>query len=74
MIFFKILISILLSAQVPSQRHSTASSQLPSISTTEPTPETPKPSPNIHSRQASSSSCTSSVGNLGSPKPEKRQG
>lgn len=26
-----------------------------------------------HSRQASSSSCTSSVGNLGSPKPEKRQ-
>lgn len=25
-----------------------------------------------HSRQASSSSCTSSVGNLGSPKPEKR--
>lgn len=28
----------------------------------------------IHSRQASSSSCTSSVGNLvGSPKPEKRQ-
>lgn len=29
---------------------------------------------NIHSRQASSSSCTSSVGNnIGSPKPEKRQ-
>jgi len=28
---------------------------------------------NVHSRQASSSSCTSSVGNLGSPKPEKRQ-
>jgi hypothetical protein len=27
----------------------------------------------IHSRQASSSSCTSSVGNIGSPKPEKRQ-
>lgn len=27
----------------------------------------------VHSRQASSSSCTSSVGNLGSPKPEKRQ-
>lgn len=27
----------------------------------------------MHSRQASSSSCTSSVGNLGSPKPEKRQ-
>lgn len=26
-----------------------------------------------HSRQASSSSCTSSVGNLGSPKPEKRR-
>ncbi|XP_055587961.1 uncharacterized protein LOC129740302 isoform X2 [Uranotaenia lowii] len=26
-----------------------------------------------HSRQASNSSCTSSVGNLGSPKPEKRQ-
>uniref|UniRef100_A0A182PQA3 Uncharacterized protein n=1 Tax=Anopheles epiroticus TaxID=199890 RepID=A0A182PQA3_9DIPT len=26
-----------------------------------------------HSRQASSSSCNSSVGNLGSPKPEKRQ-
>ncbi|XP_058061003.1 mucin-12 [Anopheles bellator] len=26
-----------------------------------------------HSRQPSSSSCTSSVGNLGSPKPEKRQ-
>lgn len=28
---------------------------------------------NLHSRQASSSSCTSSVGNIGSPKPEKRQ-
>lgn len=27
----------------------------------------------IHSRQASSSSCTSSIGNVGSPKPEKRQ-
>lgn len=27
----------------------------------------------IHSRQASSSSCTSSVGIIGSPKPEKRQ-
>lgn len=27
---------------------------------------------NFHSRQASSSSCTSSVGNIGSPKPEKR--
>lgn len=28
---------------------------------------------NLHSRQASSSSCTSSVGIIGSPKPEKRQ-
>lgn len=28
---------------------------------------------NLHSRQESSSSCTSSVGNIGSPKPEKRQ-
>lgn len=28
---------------------------------------------NQHTRQASSSSCTSSVGNIGSPKPEKRQ-
>lgn len=27
----------------------------------------------VHSRQASSSSCASSVGILGSPKPEKRQ-
>lgn len=42
--------------------------------------ETPVPPPvdslraaQMHSRQASSSSCTSSVGNLGSPKPEKRQ-
>lgn len=34
----------------------------------------PAPHPSYaHSRQASSSSCTSSVGNLGSPKPEKRQ-
>ncbi|XP_029717976.2 uncharacterized protein LOC109402423 isoform X2 [Aedes albopictus] len=34
----------------------------------------PPPHPSYaHSRQASSSSCTSSVGNLGSPKPEKRQ-
>lgn len=67
---------IFFSAQVPnSQRLSTASSQLPSILTSESTTtETSiRPSPNIHSRQASSSSCTSSVGNLGSPKPEKRQ-
>jgi hypothetical protein len=38
---------------------------------------TPVPPPldtlRMHTRQESSSSCTSSVGNIGSPKPEKRQ-
>ncbi|GLV31585.1 uncharacterized protein CBL_07346 [Carabus blaptoides fortunei] len=44
----------------------------------EPAPQPPsvdslKHVAHVHSRQASSSSCTSSIANLGSPKPEKRQ-
>jgi hypothetical protein len=41
-------------------------------STTTPVPP-PLDNLRMHSRQESSSSCTSSVGNIGSPKPEKRQ-
>lgn len=56
-----------------SPRLSTASSQkeIEFSTTVQPVVENLKN--NMHSRQASSSSVTSSVGNLGSPKPEKRQ-
>lgn len=56
-----------------SPRLSTASSQkeVEFSTTVQPVVEILKN--NMHSRQASSSSVTSSVGNLGSPKPEKRQ-
>lgn len=56
-----------------SPRLSTASSQkeIEFNTTVQPVVENLKN--NMHSRQASSSSVTSSVGNLGSPKPEKRQ-
>lgn len=61
-------------AAATSPRLSTASSQKDvEFSTTTVQPVVENLKNNMHSRQASSSSVTSSVGNLGSPKPEKRQ-
>lgn len=65
-----------IAAAVTSPRLSTASSQKDvefSATVQQPVVVVENLKNNMHSRQASSSSVTSSVGNLGSPKPEKRQ-
>lgn len=62
-----------LQAMASASPSSSMNSATPRNSINEATVEMLKAAAQIaHSRQASSSSCTSSVGNLGSPKPEKR--
>lgn len=60
-------------SNAPASIVSNVSSPRQSVISEEPPPPHADVMKIAHSRQASSSSCTSSVGNLGSPKPEKRQ-